>query len=356
MNLRFWAVIYLAIALLAPASRAQEIPGRLPRSQFDVIPPSERIMGERGDISVWQTACRVGQFLAGAKAHCRHCGSGMRRHGISDGERDNCRNPVTSSRARLGHSQSRAASAQNSAVQNLESTKRSSHRCDDLRLLIGDIGGATHCRRPEPRLECSGWRFLSWVEPWSAAFISWVMCQAGLGDPAQFQHSAEHITYVDQSIRAREGTAPDAAFVAFDLGEAPIDPGDLLRNSRAGTQYRSLADARQALGMNAATHCDVVVKMDARNRRVLVIGGNVESGVSLTMLPLPKDPAICGPWCKAISQVRDAHLKLRADPNEPRRQQPLHPCACDEIGLCFSKKRAGICAKHYGGWGHAQRL
>jgi hypothetical protein len=37
------------------------------------------------------------------------------------------------------------------------------------------------------------------------------------GDTAQFQRSAEHITYVDQAIRAREGMAPDAAYVAYDI-------------------------------------------------------------------------------------------------------------------------------------------
>jgi hypothetical protein len=169
--------------------------------------------------------------------------------------------------------------------------------------------------------DAPGGNAVSWVEPWSAAFISWVMCEAGLGDPAQFERSASHITYIDQAILARDGKAPDAAYVAYDAGEAPVEPGDLLCNSRAGTPYRNLAEARQALGMDAATHCDVVVKMEERNSRVLVIGGNVLSSVSLTIEPLRRDGA------RYLRPVEEsdvagarrifAHLKLRAGPIEP---------------------------------------
>ena len=162
---------------------------------------------------------------------------------------------------------------------------------------------------------------VSWVEPWSAAFISWVMCEAGLGDPAQFERSAAHITYINQAIRARDGMAPEAAYVAYDAGEALLNPGDLLCNSRAGTQYRNLSEAREAFGIPAATHCDVVVRLDQRNRRVLLVGGNVLSSVSLTILPLRQDGArYMRPVLQSeIEGARRifAHLKLRADPIEP---------------------------------------
>ena len=51
-----------------------------------------------------------------------------------------------------------------------------------------------------------------WADPWSAAFVSWVMCESGLGEPAQFQRAIAHWTYIDQAIRARDGLELKAAF------------------------------------------------------------------------------------------------------------------------------------------------
>ncbi|MDO8933554.1 MAG: AFG1/ZapE family ATPase, partial [Rhodocyclaceae bacterium] len=107
---------------------------------------------------------------------------------------------------------------------------------------------------------------------------------AGLGDPAQFQRDISHRVYIDHAIRARDGAAPEAAFVAHDVGEQPIAPGDLLCNSRGGVDYRSVGDRRADMGEYAPAHCDVVVRVDAD--RINVIGGNVVQGVSLTILPL----------------------------------------------------------------------
>jgi hypothetical protein len=60
--------------------------------------------------------------------------------------------------------------------------------------------------------------------------------------------------------------------------------------------------------------------MDARNRRVLVTTGNVESGVSLSLLPLTQGSRYLGPLVESdIAGARRifAHLKLRAGPIEP---------------------------------------
>ena len=46
-----------------------------------------------------------------------------------------------------------------------------------------------------------------WNAPWSAAFVSWVMCEAGLGTNARFQRAIAHHAYIDQAIRARDGRA-----------------------------------------------------------------------------------------------------------------------------------------------------
>jgi hypothetical protein len=158
-----------------------------------------------------------------------------------------------------------------------------------------------------------------WVAPWSAAFVSWVMCESGLGDATQFQRAIAHHVYIDQAIRARDGRAPQAAFAAYDAGERDIEPGDLLCTSRRPV-YRNLAERRGQMGEGARTHCDVVVKVDEPGNRVFAIGGNVRRSVSMKALPAARQP---GKPLRVLEQpmlgrVRPvfAHLKLRAKPVE----------------------------------------
>jgi hypothetical protein len=154
-----------------------------------------------------------------------------------------------------------------------------------------------------------------WNAPWSAAFISWVMCEAGLGTTNQFQRAIAHHAYIDQAIRARDGAAPQAAFTAHDTGEKAITPGDLLCSSRRPV-YRTIADRRRQTGVGARTHCDVVVKVDEASERILAIGGNVRGVVSLKLLRAQRD---AGRPLRVVDPDEDsrpvfAHLQLRADP------------------------------------------
>ena len=60
---RIWALLGLVLVWLGaalPAHAANERMDRLPRESFDVIAPSTRVQGERGDMRAWQRACRVG--------------------------------------------------------------------------------------------------------------------------------------------------------------------------------------------------------------------------------------------------------------------------------------------------------
>ena len=96
-----------------------------------------------------------------------------------------------------------------------------------------------------------------WNAPWSAAFISWVMCESGLGSTESFQRAVAHHTYIDQAIRARDGRTSRAAYMAYDIGEAPVTPGDLLCSSRRPV-YRTLADRRRQMGVGARDRKSVV--------------------------------------------------------------------------------------------------
>jgi len=150
-----------------------------------------------------------------------------------------------------------------------------------------------------------------WRDPWSAAFISWTVCEAGIVDSAEFRRSINHRTYIDQAIRARDGRAAQTAFVAWDVGEQVVEPGDLLCSaSRHG--YRTLDDRRRHLGEGARTHCDIVVHIDTTGERILAIGGNVRGRVSLKLIYARPDPddatrhSAIGAGERAIF----AHLKL----------------------------------------------
>jgi hypothetical protein len=150
-----------------------------------------------------------------------------------------------------------------------------------------------------------------WRHAWSAAFISWVMCESGLAEPAQFRRAIAHHTYIDQAIRATDGLDNSAVFTAYDPGQAAIEPGDLLcRGSRPN--YRSLAERRTQLGDGARTHCDIVVKVDTEAPSIMVIGGNVRGSVRMKVMPAVQDNG------QALRPLSDngralfAHLKLEA--------------------------------------------
>ena len=306
-------------ALLAAPAPAQE---RLPREVFDVIAPGERVAGGRGDMRIVQPGCRVG--------------------------------PTSWARRRIVDIAVQEWAA--FGFQTIDARAIETGRLPD-----GIVPPALNPRRPEPRqarhlLRFGDWedeaptfaavggywsatpdgpdviadqnrawrqtdRRIGWVQPWSAAFVSWVMCEAGLGDPVQFERDIAHRVYIDQAIRARDGAAPEAAYAAHDVGEARIEPGDLLCNARGRAGYRSLADRRAEMGEFAPTHCDVVVRVDEAAGLIHVIGGNVLNSVSLTILPATREGE--GPLRPLADSDLDgarttfAHLKLRSDPVEP---------------------------------------
>lgn len=150
-----------------------------------------------------------------------------------------------------------------------------------------------------------------WNAPWSAAFISWVMCEAGLGGTNQFVRAIAHHTYIDQAIRARDNGAADAAFVAYEMGEVAVRPGDLLCSSRRPV-YRTLTERRRQMGTGARSHCDIVVRVDETARQVHAVGGNVRGVVSLKRMPAtPTARGFLLPSTGDDERPLFAHLALR---------------------------------------------
>lgn len=149
-----------------------------------------------------------------------------------------------------------------------------------------------------------------WRDPWSAAFISWVMCESGIGDSAQFQRAIAHHTYIDQAIRASEGQANMALFHAFEPGTAALAPGDMICSGLRPV-YRTLAQRKAQLGEGARTHCDIVVGMNEEAGWILTIGGNVRASVRMKLFPVATSE---GGHLAALPTNRYifAHLQLAA--------------------------------------------
>lgn len=142
---------------------------------------------------------------------------------------------------------------------------------------IADIGGFEIASANEMwREEAGQYRGnTGWATPWSAAFISWVMCEAGVEG---FRRSWAHRDYVDAAIAASDGAGVHP-YRAHEPDQAPL-VGDLLCSTRA--YYRTdLSTRRQSPEAEAQMHCDLVVAKDEATGLVLAIGGNVENAVSL---------------------------------------------------------------------------
>jgi hypothetical protein len=122
-----------------------------------------------------------------------------------------------------------------------------------------------------------------WAVAWSAAFVSYDMCAAGVPDLEQFARNEAHWVYVDQAIAAADGKAPRAIYRARDPGLGLPKPGDLVCLDRGGNGLRSVQDKRLKPG-EMPLHCDVVVKVDRKGGMVAMVGGNVVQSVTMTLV------------------------------------------------------------------------
>lgn len=265
-------VLLLAMSSLAGAQDQASFE-RLPRESLDVMPPSERVRGEPGEMQVIDRSCR--QFpLTEVR---------QRIIDISTQEWDFFGRSIIdmTSQEELDRNNGRLPRFWRGDWMNEEEAFR----------LADDVAGYWAAAPDSSWIvnkQNQRWQQLGitarWRDFWSAAFISWIMCESGLGEPAQFQRAIAHHTYIDQAIRASDGLEPAAAYTAYDIGEQEILPGDMLcRGSRP--EYRNLDERRAHMGQGARTHCDVVIEMDTTNSRIKVIGGNVRGSVRMKLLP-----------------------------------------------------------------------
>lgn len=112
--------------------------------------------------------------------------------------------------------------------------------------------------------------------PWSAAFISWVMKQAGAGD--DFHYSDSHWEYVAAAKKNRLA-GNDNPYKAYRPSEQPTALGDIVVKRRATNTatYDNIETGHP-------THGDFVVAI--KDGQAETIGGNVSNSVRTTMFPL----------------------------------------------------------------------
>jgi hypothetical protein len=308
------------VAVLAAAADLAAQQGAMPRLPADVLdaaPPSSRVQGDPGTMRLLDRPCRTVPLTEARRRIVDVAAQEWAFFGFSVVDELDpstwVRRPLTPA---SGATQPRSAGP---------APRRPSVRADEAARVAPSIAGywavtphgAWIVGRQNEAWTSAGTPGIRWVEPWSAAFISWVMCEGGLGDAAHFQRAVAHHVYVDQAIRARDGRAPQAAYEAYDVGERPVSPGDLLCTAQR-PMYRTLAERRRQMGEGARTHCDVVVAVDEARARLLAIGGNVRGNVSLKVLPAMQEPGRpLRPMDRSmIEGARSifAHLVLRADP------------------------------------------
>ena len=165
-------------------------------------------------------------------------------------------------------------------------------RSEPLSSRIGDYWGS--CGHPE-------WNGRSSSQPWSGAFVTWVMANSGVSArdfPRDGRHGGYLSTLYDNARNSRR-----AGFALHAPNEYSPKPGDLVCSGSGGTSWRH-ADPRTARQRidSTANHCDVVT--DVRGGYVHAVGGNVKDSVTMTLYPVDSRGrlvAVSGhPWMMVV--------------------------------------------------------
>ncbi len=303
---QFLLALAAALAAASGAGAQQSHLDRLSAERLDVAPPAERVTGEPGRMRVVERACRT---MPEDVLRRRIIDIAVQEWGFFGfSVLDQMDDDDDSQPRRFGPRPPRTLAEQREAARVADSIAGYWAVTDD---------GAWILDRQNDVWQGPYGDGARWRDPWSAAFISWVMCEGGLGEQDLFRRHIAHYAYIDQAIQARYRDDPDTAFVAYDVGEMPIEPGDLLCSARRSA-YHSIGQRRSDLGEGVRTHCDITIRVEEQNGRVLLIGGNVSGSVRMKLFAAEFDANGDGEstvrWVGGDGRTIFAHLKLRADP------------------------------------------
>ncbi|MDR6673620.1 DUF2272 domain-containing protein [Xanthomonas sp. 1678] len=179
---------------------------------------------------------------------------------------------------------------------------------------MGGSDGAASCQQLDgSRYRQTDCRAFIVDNPWSAAFVSYVMVRAGVSG---FHTSVRHIDYIRA---AYQGGADGLPYRYADPQQDKPAPGDLLCFLRGRKQPLGAAGLREALARGGAlpweSHCDVVVAANVGGDHTLyLIGGNVLNAVTMRKLPLDRAGRLQLEAPLAQDQVGDDGAGLECTP------------------------------------------
>ena len=132
-------------------------------------------------------------------------------------------------------------------------------------------------------------------QAWSAAFVSWVMGEAGAGE--EFNYSQLHADYINQAIADRES---DAAFIGHPIDAYSLQPGDLIGANRLDEDGPNGSDVivtyDDAVNTDEySSHVDIVVATRPDEGEIDVIGGNVSDSVTLRTYTVDSEGKLINP-------------------------------------------------------------
>lgn len=117
-------------------------------------------------------------------------------------------------------------------------------------------------------------------QPWSAAFISWVMQEAGVPEYL-FPRADAHKSYLTHFIN--QAQSPSPVLIPHPIKEYKPQPGDLICANRGRGYFGEVVEEIPD-HLNNKLHCDIVV--ETQGQTLQAIGGNVRNSVSKTVLTL----------------------------------------------------------------------
>jgi len=140
-------------------------------------------------------------------------------------------------------------------------------------------------------------------QPWSAAFISWIMQEAGVPE-TQFPPAIAHQSYLNHFLANAD--LPGVPLIPHTIQEYKPKPGDLICANR-GEDVPTEAIEELPDSLKARLHCDIVV--ETTGQTLQAIGGNVRNSVSKTILTLSPEGYLqftsARPWCLIIENRLD---------------------------------------------------
>ncbi len=148
--------------------------------------------------------------------------------------------------------------------------------------------------------------------PWSGAFISYVLKQAGVPESA-FHYADGHIRYIKPAFTHQYVGSDAYAYTPRDPYRTRLHTGDLLCYVRDDARvwgvegFGQWMNAHHMDEQSLKTHCDIVVGVQRvdKQQRAYTIGGNVVQSVTMRELTLNRDGSLSRQYALSVRSGKD---------------------------------------------------